>query len=615
MKNTLRKILCTVVSVLMLFTTVSATSRYSTVYDISEESPNGYNEEGFYFYGTNLPLQAKVIDGRAVLSRGMGTKLSNDMKNTPFVARTLTSAENFSDVYYVDHDDDPNTLPESPEGRVAVSFNLKAGFGPAFILKDEAGEQIAKINITEYDGSITINDIKIYTGTQAACWVAETERNFEIILDYDLKRIFMKILNTDGSVKYNTENAKVDLNGGRLYYFTDDGTKYTKAQLDETPVEGATLGVPFNNLHPIKSIEFKANNVSNNWPIKNPYNYYSFDNVSLTYSSEEIETTTAFTDTFPMSDVPLIGENYPSYVILDSTYSTDYTHKYSVVNKMDNKISYSLGGSNMNEMTKNFKAVSSGKLVAEFHWTSTNASNPYPGNTFTFYLRNGTTTVASMKAQGGTNKITDCVFSNGTNATVADESVVLGWKVGYHGVTKAISLFRFVLDLDNKCYDVYVVDSTGVVYKINADSIPFANSAASVNNLFIDTWASGTKVISKLKIYTIDDKAGNPDFANAGKTVTSASIAKGTLPIKTGFVSDVNSASIIVALYGSDNAMKKVDIISDELTFAEGNYNFADIDYTLPSECAIGDTLKVFVWDSESGLIPYCDGASISVVK
>ncbi len=605
MKNTLRKILCTVVTVLMLFTTVSAAS-YSTVYDISEDNEKGMTNEGIFFDGSayqsdatnKRPLEAMVLDGKAVTS--MPTISKNYRLENVFVTRTLTEDENFANVVYWDDDENAETLPVAAAGRMSFKINYISGYPLYFNLKDANGDSIASVAVPESEANIKINDVSLWSKTLNGSWQAGANQTVEVTLDYDKGRIFFKLFR-DGNLRFNTENAKEGLNTANLKKFLADGT---------ADAENGELGLPFSNKSPIAKIDigpYPYDSSGGQYYVHafNPYNnYLMFDDVTLyfTDTTMENEVSEGFKDTFDISDVSLF--DYTQYTY-DET-------KFWIHNKINDVVTYNAGGIKNTRFVKRFNAVTSGKLVIEFFFdTDPTATYPYPSHVINFYFYNGDTTIASMTG-GGSPDISSFKFNDQTNA---GEGKNLGYKVGYAGVKTAINLYRFVFDLDSNTYDAYVTDTTGVIHQLNAVKVPFVVNNKGIDRFVIDTWSTSNKNVRNLKVYTIDEKSGNPEFASAGIKVESASIAKGVLPINVGFIPEVASASLIVGLYGSDGAMKKVDIIKDELTLTENGWDLNKVDYTLPSECEIGDTLKVFVWDSESGLIPYCDGASISVVK
>lgn len=601
MKNTLRKILCAVVSLSMLFVSAAAAS-YSTVYDISEDNANGMTYEGIFFDGSayesgqtnKRPLEARVIDGKAVTS--MPVSNVNYRLEPVFVTRTLTEDESFANYAYWDDDENAETLPVAAGGRLSFKINYISGYEFGFNLKDKNGGSIAKVSIGKNETDIKINGVSPWSQIVNGAWIEGANQTVEVTLDYDKSRIFFKLWR-DGDLRFNTENTKEGLNTANLKKFLADGT---------VDAENGELGIPFSNKSPIEKIDigtYPYNSQGAQYYVNsyNPYNnYLKFDDVTLYFTDTTIENAVSegFKDTFDINDVSLFDYNQYSY---DTT-------KFWLHNKLNGVVTYNAGGTKNTQFIKRFKAVTSGKLAIEFFFTTDRTGGP--SHKINFFFNNGSTTVASMT--GGSNALSEFKFND---SSVPVNGNTIGYAPGYGFSGSKLSLLRFVFDFDNNTYDAYATATTGAERKLNENPIPFAVNNKGIDRLVIDTWANSNKFVKNLKIYTIDDKAGNPEFANAGITVESASIKKGVLPINVGFVPEVTSASLIVALYGSDGAMKKVDIIKDELTLTENAWNLNKIDYTLPSECAEGDTLKVFVWDSESGLIPYCDGASISVVK
>jgi len=593
MKNTLRKILCAAVSTVMLFTTAAATN-YSTVYDINENNEGSYIREGWTFRNlwdnNHYPLVASVSDGVATLA--MPTTNPNLSPQQEMITRAVDNEENFFEFAYWDDDENEET-PDVPFGRISFKMDFCSAFQPLITLKDSEGNAIAAVNIGKYEDKITINNSNLFSGVYIGAFLPERDSTAEVIMDYDKMRIFFRLWR-DGALKLDTENSEQQ-----------------KATLIE--YDGA-FGIPFSNKNPISSITLGMGQTGWVTTVGTDNLWMNFDNISLSFYDSEMETIqTQELDTFPTSDVSLFDYAAWSADVYDATNNS--TGKYLLANKINGVLSFTTASTTRSYMKKSFGKVSSGKFVAEFYLERYFSGGKYFNPELKIQFQSGDNIVASMT--NIKNKLSDSVFNVGTGNQVASVDRSLAY-VNSSGTWTEFSLYRFVFDLDAATYDVYVVDKNNTTHKLNENPVPFieAYKTAGLDNIMFDTWAGDNIKIKNFKLYTIDDKSGNPEFASAGEKIESVSKSNDTvLPIYTGFIPEVSSASLIVATYNGSGAMKNVDIFDDELTLTENEWDFEKIEYTLPAALAVGDTIRVFVWDSVSGLVPYCGGSSISVVQ
>jgi len=507
-------------------------------------------------------------------------------------------------------------IPNAGKATISVTMNDGNSDSYATGIQLWSGNTcVAYATFKRYEGTNTIETTKLTTavsnGSTSMGYPHQNKVTLnELVLDYDNGRFY-----TIAGLETNRLSSKV--------YYSDEGVKYESAEA--AAEAGVTVpGIPFDTTLKIDKISFVPlayESYKNFMEAKIDDSWIDLYDVKVTSNQADF---TAIHDDF--EDDTKASFEYGWDVTDSSTPAIDVSHYY----RTGNGFGYHMvnrSTSKNNEYIKIDvplgKTYTSGTVIAEMTWVAkeiatdgtVSAKGPYDSG-----YTSGTG-VNHNYAIGFKNADDTCAakLEASTSYIWMGKEDGVNWSC-YKSFNAPETTFRFVFDLTNGTVMPYFKNGEnfqalngGTAATLTKDGTgAYSIDTISLSNYYYVSSSEQVYGLKDINVYEVSDKTvETPGFFDSSYTeVTTAPVGaalKAFVPVNNTASSQI---TVIEARFDSQEKFKEAK--THDISTASG-YALGEVDITVDADAASGDVIKLFVWDSTSGLYPYVKPISVTI--